>query len=222
MTAHFDAVVFDCDGVLVDSELLSMRMSQRLLRDVGWDADIDELMATFTGCSREFFDAEVERRIGRPLEPGWDAAYSGWLAEAFESELTAVPGIAPALERIGLPVAVASNSGHDRIRMSLDLVGLLPRFDGRIASAEDVAAGKPEPDVYLRAADMLGVAPERCIAIDDSVFGVEAARRAGMLVLAYRPDAVTAAVDRVLPIDDLHRLPEVVDRLAREGVPSSA
>ncbi|WP_100809683.1 MULTISPECIES: HAD family phosphatase [unclassified Microbacterium] len=218
---HFDAVVFDCDGVLVDSEVLSARVSQRILSDLGWNAALEELMELFTGCSQEFFVAEIERRIGRRLEPGWDDPYAGWLMEAFRCELTAVPGIESALEQIALPVAVASNSGRERIRSSLDLVGLLPRFAGKIASAEDVVAGKPEPDVYLRAAEILGVAPERCIAIDDSAFGVEAARRAGMYVLAYGPGAATRAGDGVPSISDLRLLPAVVDRLVSLGSTAS-
>lgn len=218
MMNHFDAVVFDCDGVLVDSELLSMRVSQRLLRRLGWDADIRELLEIFTGSSREFFVAEVERRIGRSLAADWDAPYAGWLEEAFRSELSAVPGIEWALDQISLPIAVASNSGQERIRLSLDLVGLLPRFDGRIVSADDVAAGKPKPDVYLRAAELLGVAPARCIAIDDSHFGIEAARRAGMFVLAYgHASRGTSSADGVLPINDLQHLPSIVSELTWKG-----
>ncbi|WP_424936847.1 MULTISPECIES: HAD family hydrolase [Bacteria] len=217
MTTHFDAVVFDCDGVLVDSERLSATVSQRILAGLGWDIGVDELMERFTGCSQEHLVAAIESRIGRRLEPGWDASHREWLEEAFRAGLTPVPGIRRALERIGMPVAVASNSGHERIRMSLELVGLLPWFDGRISSAADVPAGKPAPDVYLRAAEILGVAPERCIAIDDSRFGVEAARRAGMLVLAYGPEGAFAPEERIVPIDDLHRLPDLLDRLVREG-----
>jgi len=217
MTRRFDAVVFDCDGVLVDSERLSAEVSRRILADLGWDIGTDELMERFTGCSREHFVAAIESRIGRPLEPGWDAPYRGWLEEAFRAGLAPVPGIERALERIGMPVAVASNSGHERIRTSLEIVGLLSRFDGRISSAEDVAAGKPAPDVYLRAAEILGVPPERCIAIDDSRFGVEAARRAGMLVFAYGPEGSFPAEERVVPIHDLRRLPELLDRIVRDG-----
>lgn len=221
MTAHFDAVVFDCDGVLVDSELLSARVTQRMVADLEWHAEVDELMTMFTGSSREFFEAEIERRIGRPLEPGWDAPYRGWLEQALRSELTVIPGIVEALQQIDLPVAVASNSSTDRIRISLEVAGLLDRFDGRISSAVDVAAGKPAPDVYLRAAEVLGVPPERCIAIDDSRFGVEAARRAGMFVLAYdREGASGLSVvtgDRLRIIEDLAELPGAVDRLVATG-----
>lgn len=197
-----------------------MKVSQRMVADLGWDVDLATMMEMFVGCSREFFIEQVENNIGRPLGDGWDAPYRGWLEEAFRGELTAIPGVIPALDEIGLPVAVASNSGHERIRMSLRMVGMLQRFQGRISSAEDVAAGKPAPDVYLRAAGVLGVAPERCIAVDDSTFGVEAAHRAGMHVLAYVGDGGSDWVrtgDRVEVLRDMSDLPGVVSRLVSTG-----
>lgn len=220
---HFDAVVFDCDGVLVDSETLSMQVSQRIVADLGWQVDLPTMMDLFVGCSHEFFVEQVETNIGRRLTRGWDVPYRDWLEEAFRDGLTAVPGISLALERIELPTAVASNSRHERIRMSLDIVGLLQRFDERISSAEDVAAGKPAPDVYLHAAGILGVPPRRCIAIDDSRFGVEAARRAGMYVLAYGGRGSAERLpkgDRIFLLHDIVDLPEVLQRLVSTGSPS--
>lgn len=182
----YDAVVFDCDGVLVDSEVLSSQVSRRILADLGWDVDLHTLMETYTGCSAEFFRAAVERNTGRRLAPDWLQPYRPWFEEAFRKELREVAGISAALDSLDVPTAVASNSDHERIRLSLELVGLLPRFEGRISSARDVPRGKPAPDVYLHAADMLKVLPERCIAVEDSAFGIEAARSAGMRVLAYQ------------------------------------
>jgi HAD superfamily hydrolase (TIGR01509 family) len=217
---YFDSVVFDCDGVLVDSEVLSMKVSQRIVADLGWRIDLATMLELFTGCSHEFFVDQVERHIGRRLEPGWDAPYRGWLEEALENDLQAIPGIRHALDRIDLSTAVASNSRHERIRMSLDLVGLLERFEGRISSAEDVAAGKPAPDVYLHAARLLGVPPHRCIAIDDSAFGVEAAHRAGMYVLAYvghgNGDRLPRG-ERIRHLHDMRDLPDAVRTLASTG-----
>lgn len=197
-----------------------MRVSQRIVADLGWQVDLATMMKMFVGCSREFFTEQVEKNIGQPLEDGWDAPYRGWLEEAFRGELTAIPGVIDALDNIRLPVAIASNSRHERIRMSLRMVGMLQRFQGRISSAEDVPAGKPAPHVYLRAASLLGVVPERCIAVDDSVFGVEAAHRAGMYVLAYVGDGDGDWVrtgDRVQVLHDLSDLPGVVDRLVSTG-----
>lgn len=219
---HFDAVVFDCDGVLVDSEELSMRVSHRIVGDLGWSVDLSEMMRMFVGCSHEHYVAEVERRLGRTLERGWMDPYRGWHEEAFRTELEAIPGIAEALDEIALPTAVASNSSHDRIRLTLGIVGLLDRFDGRIASAQDVAAPKPAPDVYLRGAELLGLPAERCIAVDDSRFGVTAAASAGMQVLAYTGSPAGTPVptgERIHPFDDMADLPTLVDRLVRTGSP---
>lgn len=221
-TQHFDAVVFDCDGVLVDSEELSMRVSHRIVGDLGWQVDLREMMQMFVGCSHEYYVAEVERRLGRTLESGWMDPYRGWHEEAFRTELKAIPGIAEALDRIALPTAVASNSSHDRIRLTLGIVGLLDRFDGRIASAQDVVAPKPAPDVYLRGAEILAIPAERCIAVDDSRFGVTAAASAGMQVLAYTGSPAGMPLpggERIHPFDDMADLPDLVDQLVRTGSP---
>ena len=217
---YFDAVIFDCDGVLVDSEVLSMRVSHRIVGDLGWHVDLEEMMRMFTGCSREYYVSEVERHLGRTLEGDWMEPYRGWHEDAFRAELQPIPGIANALEEIELPTAVASNSSHDRIRLTLGIVGLLNRFDGRIVSAQDVSAGKPAPDVYLRGADILWVPPTRCIAVDDSHFGVTAAARAGMHVLAYVQSPHIKSIpesERVHPFDDMADLPGLVERLVRTG-----
>lgn len=217
---HFDAVVFDCDGVLVDSEVLSMRVSHRIVGDLGWRVDLDAMMRMFTGCSREYYVSEVERHLGRTLESDWMDPYRGWHEDAFRAELQPIPGIVHALDAIELPTAVASNSSHDRIRLTLGIVGLLDRFDGRIVSAQDVAVGKPAPDVYLRSAELLTVPPERCIAVDDSHFGVTAAARAGMHVLAYTGSTHSVTIsesERVHRFDDMTHLPGMVERLVKTG-----
>lgn len=221
VTMHFDAVIFDCDGVLVDSEMISMEVSQRIVADLGWEADLATMFEMFVGSSHEYFVSTIETQIGRPLAADWNRPYRGWLEAELRDKLLPIPGVVDAIDRISLPTAVASNSGHDRIRLSLDLVGLLPHFDGRISSAEDVDSGKPEPDVYLHAAEILGVPPHRCIAIDDSRFGIVAAQRAGMRVLAFDGDQE----GRGLPLDgprtslltDMDDLPALVDRLVTTG-----
>lgn len=180
-----DLVIFDCDGVLVDSERVSVGVVQRVMADLGWSLTLDEIVERFVGGSKEHFDAQVEHQLGRRLPPGWDERYAPWYHAAFERDLQAVPGIANALDRLVLPWCVASNSTHEHVRRSLGLVGLLDRFDGRIFSSEDVLRGKPAPDVYLLAAQTMGVPVERCVVIEDSRYGVQAARAAGMRVLGY-------------------------------------
>ncbi|OUM43485.1 HAD family hydrolase [Arthrobacter sedimenti] len=178
-------VIFDCDGVLVDSERLAVKVDQRVLADLGWNLSIEEIAARFMGCSHDHFRAEIERHIGRSLAPDWSAEYQPWYEETFERELTAVPGVIEALNEITLPTCVASNSGHSKLAYTLGATGLLQRFTGRIFSAEDVLTGKPAPDLFLHAALTLGFSPGECIVVEDSRFGVEAARAAGMTVLGY-------------------------------------
>lgn len=215
---HFDAIIFDCDGVLVDSEQIAMSVSQRMLADLGWDVDIPTLLDMFTGSSSEYFVARVERQIGRALDAGWRERHRRRVAEALGSGVRAIPDLAAALDRIRMPMAVASNSGHERIRLSLEAAGLLGRFPRR-SSAEDVAAGKPAPDVYEHAAASLGVSPDRCIAVDDSRFGIEAAHDAGMHVLAFRDGATSelSADGRITPLRSMRDLPGLVDRLVSTG-----
>lgn len=180
-----ELVIFDCDGTLIDSETLGVRVDQRVLADQGWDLALDEVVERFMGRTSEYVTAELERHLGRSLPPGWEAPYASWYVDAFEAELTTVDGIESALERITSATCVASNSAHDRLRFTLGKVGLLDRFEGRIFSAEDVPRGKPAPDLYLHAARTMGVPPHRCVVVEDSKYGVQGALAAGMPVLAY-------------------------------------
>lgn len=180
-----DLVIFDCDGVLVDSETLSVEIDRRVLADLGWPLTADDILHRFVGRTSEHFRAEVEAHLGRPLSDDWEAPYQHWYDEAFERELEAVAGVEAAIDAIGVLTCVASNGPHQKIRTTLGLTGLLSRFEGRIFSADDVANGKPAPDLFLHAAAMLGVSPSRSIVVEDSRFGVAAARAAGMRVLGY-------------------------------------
>lgn len=187
MTASSDIglVIFDCDGVLVDSERISVDIDRRVLGELGWTLTNEEIVHRFVGRSDAHFRAEVEQHLGRPLEDDWDATYEHWYREAFDRDLVAVPGVVEAIDALKVPSCVASSGSHAKIRRSLTLTGLLTRFDGRIFSAEDVREGKPAPDLFLHAAAQLDVQPERCIVVEDSRFGVQAARTAGMRVLGY-------------------------------------
>ncbi|MEV4735391.1 MULTISPECIES: HAD family hydrolase [unclassified Microbacterium] len=178
-------VIFDCDGVLVDSERISVDIDRRVLGELGWTLTNEEIVHRFVGRSDAHFRAEVEQHLGRPLDDDWDAPYAQWYREAFDRDLVEVPGVVEALDAVRVPSCVASSGSHAKIRRSLTLTGLLTRFDGRIFSAEDVREGKPAPDLFLHAAAQLDVQPERCIVVEDSRFGVQAARAAGMRVLGY-------------------------------------
>ena len=209
----FELVVFDCDGVLVDSEVISVRVDQRVLADLGWELELDEIVERFVGKSEAHFVATVEQQLDIRLADGWDRDYGRWYQEAFERDLEAVDGIEEALDRLRLPHCVASSGSHDKMRRTLGKTGLLHRFQDRIFSATEVAHGKPAPDLFLHAAESLKAAPERCAVVEDSAFGVQAARAAGMHVFAYA-GGVTPAARLAGPgttvFSDMRALPELI------------
>ena len=171
--------------MLGDSERISVRIDVRVLAELGWLLTEAEVIERFVGRSEAYMVSEIEAAIGRRLPPDWDDAFQKLYREAFEAELTPVDGVVAALEAIAAPTCVASSSNHERLRHTLGLTGLLERFDGRIFSAEDVRNGKPAPDLFLHAAASLGADPARCAVIEDSRYGVEAARAAGMRAFGY-------------------------------------
>jgi HAD superfamily hydrolase (TIGR01509 family) len=184
-TPSIELVVFDCDGVLVDSERLAVRVDVRVLAELGWPLSEREVIDRFLGRSHEVFVAEIEAHLGRPLADGWEDAYHQLYRDAFAAELTPVDGIVQALDQITLPTCVASSGSHERMRYTLGLTGLYDRFAGRIFSSSEVANGKPAPDLFLYAAERMGVAPAACAVVEDSRYGIEAARAAGMLALGF-------------------------------------
>ena len=182
---RFDLVIFDNDGVLVDSEWHANGILAALLTEFGLPCTREDCIREYMGSSLRRVREIAESRIGRALPAELETRYHDALFEAFRTELTAMPGVARALARIAAPTCVASSGTHERIRLALTTTGLLERFDGRIFSAQDVTRGKPEPDLFLHAANTLGVAPARCAVIEDSPLGVEAALRAGMTPFGF-------------------------------------
>jgi HAD superfamily hydrolase (TIGR01509 family) len=181
----WDLVIFDCDGVLVDSERISVGIDVRVLAELGWPLSEAEVIERFVGRSEEYMMGEIEATLGRRLATGWEEPFKHLYRAAFETELEPVDGIVAALDAIAAPTCVASSSSHERLRHTLGLTGLLERFDGRIFSAEEVETGKPAPDLFLHAAATLGAEPGRCAVVEDSRYGVEAARAAGMRAVGY-------------------------------------
>ncbi|MEW9549223.1 HAD family hydrolase [Nonomuraea sp. NPDC050783] len=175
-----DLVIFDCDGTLVDSEPISVRVGTAALRRLGWSIDEKEYAERFVGCTNEFWAEQVGE-----TPPGWKEQLDAEYVAAIKAELCVIEGIEEALDRLSIPSCVASNGRHRTIRRSLEITGLAERFAGRVFSAEDVARGKPAPDLFLHAAAAMGAEPERCVVVEDSPFGVMAAVSAGMRCLAY-------------------------------------
>lgn len=181
----FELVIFDCDGVLVDSEGIAIRVDAIVLADLGWPLSEAEIIERFVGRSEENFVREIEAHLGHPLPRRWEDAYQHLYTEAFEKDLQAVDGVVETLDQVTTATCVASSGGHEKIRRSLRLTNLYERFKGRIFSASEVANGKPAPDLFLHAAACLGVPPARCAVVEDSRYGVEAARAAGMAAFGY-------------------------------------
>jgi HAD superfamily hydrolase (TIGR01509 family) len=212
-------VIFDCDGVLVDSEPIALRLLLDTLAEAGLALDPEEARARFLGRSLASTREILARDFGLALSDAALADMRRRLYAAFRSGLTPVPGIVETLDALPVPYCVASSSQPERIELSLTVAGLWPRFAGRAFSATMVARGKPAPDLFLYAARCLGYPPAACLVVEDSPAGITAAKAAGMRVVAFtggshaarqehrdrvaalRPDAV---------IDDMRALPAIV------------
>ena len=181
----FDGVIFDCDGVLVDSERLGVHIDREVLREVGLEFTIEDVVSTFMGKSDTYFIEKVESLLGKPTPDGWLEKIALRYKEVFEQELTAVPGIEDALDAITIPSCVASSGTREKMRFTLGKTGLLTRFENRLFSSTQVENGKPQPDLFLFAANQMGWQPSRCVVVEDSQAGVQAALAAGMRVVAY-------------------------------------
>jgi HAD superfamily hydrolase (TIGR01509 family) len=181
----FDLVIFDCDGVLVDSEPLANRVLAERLAAAGLGMPLAEVMRTFVGKTREACITRAAELLGRPLPEGFAAEWDRVLYAALREELRAVEGVVDVLDGLRIPCCVASNSSRERLRLGLEATGLWPRFEGRAFSAEDVAHPKPAPDLFLHAARSMKVAPARCAVVEDTPTGVRAAVAAGMPVFAF-------------------------------------
>jgi HAD superfamily hydrolase (TIGR01509 family) len=206
--SRFDLVIFDCDGVLVDSERLAVRTEAEILSDLGWPLSEAEIIERFVGRSAVYMHQEIERHLGRRVD--WDSEFESRYRDVFERELVPVPGVIEALTKITTPVCVASSGSQERMRFTLGKTGLFDRFEGRIFSVDEVAHGKPAPDIFLFAAERMGVSPDRCAVIEDSVSGVTAGLAAGMAVFAFVggvTGAESLSIGDAVPIADMRDLP---------------
>lgn len=182
---RFELVLFDCDGVLIDSERIFNRIFAETLNGLGASVTVEFLYEHFLGLSWPGVHEKLPGVLGREPPPDLEEVMMTKTKLAFESELTAVPGIEAVLDSLTLPFCVVSNSDRNHIRENLGHTGLLHRFEGRIFTGREVARPKPAPDVYLHAARTLGVDPSACLVIEDTSVGAGAGLAAGMTVLGY-------------------------------------
>jgi HAD superfamily hydrolase (TIGR01509 family) len=181
----FELVIFDNDGVLVDSEPISNRVMAAAISEAGLPTTTEDSMREFMGRRWEDSVAIVEERLGRTLPADFTPRYRERRDAALAAELKPVPGVADAIARIPCRRCVASSGAPEKIRFTLEHTGLLDLFEGRMFSGVEVEHGKPAPDLFLHAAERMGVAPERCAVVEDTLHGVEAGRAAGMTVFGY-------------------------------------
>jgi HAD superfamily hydrolase (TIGR01509 family) len=203
--------------VLVDSERIATRIDVEVLAEFGWPLTQEDVIERFVGKTDAAMREEVEAYVGRPLSAEWEGfARRYW--DAFAAELKPVDGIVEALDSIELPTCVASSGTAESIEVKLRLTGLWERLAGRIVSAGDVDHGKPAPDLFLLAADRMGVEPSACAVVEDSPFGVQAARAAGMRSFAYAGGIMSAERLRSADVifDDMRELPALLG-LSRRG-----
>jgi HAD superfamily hydrolase (TIGR01509 family) len=179
-----DLIIFDCDGVLVDSEVLSCRCLSEVLAGYGIDLDLDQALDLFLGRSmtavRDHYEAH-----GRLIPEQFSTELSAGVRAAFLSALCPIEGVSSVLEGLQIPHCVASSSDFDRVSFSLSLTGLAPHFERRLYTSQMVDRGKPAPDLFLYAADRMQADPGRTLVIEDSVSGVMAGKAAGMTVWGF-------------------------------------
>lgn len=179
---HVRLVIFDCDGVLVDSEMLSAGVLMGMMEEVGLPITPDIFRADFLGRSFASAAARVKERFGRPLPEGFQAGYRERLFARMRQELQPMEGVFDVLSSLEFPFCLATSSSPERLAITLEVTGLGRFFEGRCFTASEVAHGKPAPDLFLHAAARMGVPPSECLVLEDSEMGVQAGRAAGMTV----------------------------------------
>src|SRR3954451_6563441 len=178
-------LIFDCDGVLIDSEIVVCRLVSEAFTRLGHSLTLEGVIRRFAGRPEREMIAEIEHDWGRPVPPEYFDQIRAATADAYATELRAVPGARETLERIRIPVCVASSSYPEKLKMGLEAVDLHGRFDSNLVSATFVAHGKPEPDVFIYAAGWMRTPIRDCVVIEDSLPGVRAARAAGLRVFGF-------------------------------------
>ena len=221
MNANVDLVIFDCDGVLVDSEVISCRAHAATLARHGYAITADQVLDRFLGVSDREARLSIETELGRRLPDDFEAQVKQATLQFYAGNLQAIAYVGDAIAAIDLPKCVASSGTPEKIQHGLTCAGLYDRLAPHIFSATQVERGKPAPDLFLFAAERMQVSPERCLVIEDSVPGVTGARAAGMTVLGFhggshcRPghaDMLRAA-GAALIFDDMRQLPGLIGRV---------
>jgi HAD superfamily hydrolase (TIGR01509 family) len=218
---NLDLVIFDCDGVLVDSEVISCRAHAQTLTRHGYPITEEQVLHRFLGVSDREARLTIEHEIGRRLPEDFEVQVKEATLKFYAGDLKAIAGVTAAIAAISLPKCVASSGTPEKIRHGLECAGLFETLSPHIFSATQVKRGKPAPDLFLYAANRMRAAPERCLVIEDSVPGVTGAVAAGMTVLGFHggshclpghANKLRAAGATAL-FDDMRQLPDLVRRI---------
>jgi len=202
-----ELVIFDCDGVLVDSETLGNRVLVEFVAEFGLKLEIEEAILLFRGCKMADCVAVIEQKLGKKMPSDFVTQFRTRTAKAFEHELLSIEGIEAALDKIDLPICVASSGPIEKIELALRVTNLLPRFAGSIFSSYQIGSWKPEPDLFLFAAKTMGFEPQFCTVVEDSILGVRAGISAGMRVLWYTTQSEATLVDGAIVFQSMNQLP---------------
>jgi HAD superfamily hydrolase (TIGR01509 family) len=206
-------VIFDCDGVLVDSEPIANQIFVQLLTEEGLSITYEEAIQKFIGLSKNAITELIENEFGTALKESFFHELRGRTFAAFETDLQPIKGIKEALDQIIHPKCVASSGDYIKIKKTLELTKLFSLFEPNIFSATEVEKGKPAPDLFLFAAERMGIEPENCCVIEDSIYGVQAGVAAGMKVLGYakaRNSEIFLQAGATLVFDNMNELPKLL------------
>ena len=228
LSPHVDLVIFDCDGVLVHSEVISCRAHAETLTRHGYPITADQVLVRFLGVSDREARMTIEAEFGRSLPDDFELQVKQATLQFYADGLRTIPHVDEAIAAIGLPKCVASSGTPEKIRHGLECAGLYDLLAPNIFSATQVKRGKPAPDLFLFAAGQMQASPARCIVIEDSVPGIAGALAAGMTVLGFhggshcRPgyaDTLRAAGAN-MTFDDMRQLPDLIARIEAPTVAS--
>ena len=203
-------VIFDCDGTLVDSEVLCNLGLEIKLKELGIKIDTKSMVEHFRGWKLADIVDALSARFNLNLDDTFIPSYRQLVGELFDSQLKSIPNVEIALSKIPQPKCVASNAPLDKIKQAVEVTNLKHFFNNNLFSAYTVQAWKPEPDLFLYAAEMMGIKPKDCVVIEDSILGIEAAQRAGMKSLFYRPERSLSTVDNIVSFQNMLELPDLI------------
>jgi HAD superfamily hydrolase (TIGR01509 family) len=219
---RFELLIFDSDGVLVDSEVIVCRVEVQAFAEIGYSIELERFMERFIGKAARDSRAIIEQELGRSLPVDFNSEVARRVAEAFAHDLKPIDGAGDALARLAVSKCVASSSLPDRLAYTLRLTGLAQWFDGAVFSAAMVTRGKPAPDLFIYAAEQMKIARSRCLVIEDSAPGIIAAKAAGMTAFGFcgashcRPGHAErlASAGADLVFSNMRELPAFIDRFA--------